>query len=99
MLGRRELRSIKAGGWLVNVSRSGIVYEDSLLEALREGHLAGAVVDVFAIGPLPPDSPFWICRTCWSRRTFLERVRGLAGCSGPLVSEEPRSLDAANAAS
>jgi phosphoglycerate dehydrogenase-like enzyme len=59
MLGRRELRSIKAGGWLVNVSRGGIVHEDSLLEVLREGHLAGAVVDVFAREPLPPDSPFW----------------------------------------
>ena len=42
---------------LVNVSRGPIVDPDALVEALREGTLRGAGMDVHATEPLPPDSP------------------------------------------
>jgi len=59
MIGRRELASIKCGAYLINVGRGGTVDEAALIEALRQGRLAGAALDVFEKEPLPPDSPLW----------------------------------------
>lgn len=59
MLTRDHLRSLKSSCFLVNMGRGTIYREEDLIEALREGWLAGAALDVFPIEPLPEDSPLW----------------------------------------
>src|SRR5690606_42097581 len=48
---------MKREACLVNVARGGVVDEAALVDALREGRIAGAALDVFATEPLPADSP------------------------------------------
>jgi glyoxylate/hydroxypyruvate reductase len=53
------LSHLQPGGWLVNVSRGGLVVDRDLIAALDAGRLAGATLDVFREEPLPADHPFW----------------------------------------
>jgi phosphoglycerate dehydrogenase-like enzyme len=59
IVGRDVIAALPRHAWLINVSRGALVDEPALLDALREGRLAGAVLDVFGEEPLPPDSPWW----------------------------------------
>jgi phosphoglycerate dehydrogenase-like enzyme len=59
MIGERELRAMKSTAYLVNIGRGGTIQEDMLIQALREGWIAGAGLDVFVQEPLPQDSPLW----------------------------------------
>lgn len=58
-ISREVIAALPERAWLINVSRGPLVDEAALLEALRAGRLAGAVLDVFVEEPLPPDSPWW----------------------------------------
>ena len=57
--GETELRSMRPSAALVNLARGGVVDEDALVRALREGWIAGAALDVFAEEPGPDDHPLY----------------------------------------
>jgi len=59
MIGEEQIRLLKPGSYLVAVSRGGIVDEPALIRALKDGHLAGAGLDVTEVEPLPSDNPLW----------------------------------------
>jgi len=53
MIGHRELSLMQPSAFLVNTARGGIVDEDALADALAEGRIAGAGVDVWVVEPPP----------------------------------------------
>lgn len=54
LIGARELSSMPHGAFLINVSRGGLVDTAALIEALRNGHLGGAGLDVLETEPVVP---------------------------------------------
>jgi len=59
MIGGNELKAMKQTAYLINIARGGIVQEAALIQALREGWIAGAGLDVFEQEPLPASSELW----------------------------------------
>ena len=50
---------MKDDAWLVNVTRGEIMVEDDLVDALENGKIRGAALDVAPREPLPPESKLW----------------------------------------
>ncbi len=59
LIGRRELKSMKPGAFLVNIARGSVIDEDALIWALENNIIAGAGLDTFAEEPLQPHSRLW----------------------------------------
>jgi glyoxylate/hydroxypyruvate reductase len=59
ILNTRTLSQLQPGGYLINVARGKHVVEQDLLDLIDQGHLAGAMLDVFRTEPLPAEHAFW----------------------------------------
>lgn len=75
------LARMKPSAVLVNVARGRCVDEAALIEALRQGRIEGAALDVTAEEPLPPSSPLWDMpnvlitpHTAGETRAYEERI-------------------------
>lgn len=58
IIGAEQLKLMKPSAFLINTSRAGLVDQSALVDALKNGSIAGAGLDVFDQEPLPADSPF-----------------------------------------
>jgi phosphoglycerate dehydrogenase-like enzyme len=59
LLNAVSLSNLPAHAYFVNVGRGNVVDEDALIDALQNGNLAGAALDVFHEEPIPQDSLLW----------------------------------------
>ena len=64
IIGARQLEAMDEQAWLVNVARGGHVQTDALVEALRQGSIGGAALDVTDPEPLPDGHPLWSRSNC-----------------------------------
>lgn len=59
LIGRKEFSRMKPGAFVVNVARGPVIDHDALVEALKEGKVAGAGLDVFWEEPVDPQDPIF----------------------------------------
>ena len=64
LIGREELELMESHAWLVNVGRGGQVVTDDLVDALRNGVIGGAGLEVTDPEPLPGGHPLWQLENC-----------------------------------
>ena len=57
MISAPQLASMRAGAYVINAARGGIVSEKDLYDALVSGHIAGAAMDVSEVEPMATDNP------------------------------------------
>ncbi len=86
LISRERLGLMRPHAWLINVARGALVDTDALVEALREGRIGGAALDVTDPEPLPDGHPLWelpnalvtghtACTREMGRAAMAERVR------------------------
>ena len=64
MLGTEQFDLMKDGVYVINAARGPLIDEAALAQALEEGKVAGAALDVFEMEPLPPHSPLRRFENC-----------------------------------
>jgi len=84
-IGARELASMKAGAFVVNTARGGLIDEQALADALRNGHLGGAATDVLSVDPPENGNPLLVHdiprlivtpHNAWGSREARQRIVG-----------------------
>jgi glyoxylate reductase len=97
LLSRERLAMMKASAYLINVSRGDVLDEPAMIDALQNGRLRGAALDVFAEEPLPAGHPLTtlenVILTPHTAGTVMEaRIRVMKGAGANvarLVHGEP----------
>ena len=59
LIGKAEFEVMKASAVLINVGRGSSVDETAMIDALEQGRLRGAALDVYETAPLPSGHPFY----------------------------------------
>ncbi|MGH8714672.1 MAG: D-2-hydroxyacid dehydrogenase [Casimicrobiaceae bacterium] len=85
LIDRRRLALLRPHAKLINVARSAVVDTNALIEALRNGSIESAALDVFDDEPLPPASELW-------RLPNLVISPHIAGRGSPRVAERMIAL-------
>lgn len=106
MINPAALSHFKPGAYLINTSRGPVVEAQALADALREGRLAGAAIDVYDPEPPPPDHPLLTAPNCILTPHIASRTResitamndvvddviGILAGKPPMYPAEPEQL-------
>ncbi|MGF7034564.1 glycerate dehydrogenase [Paenibacillus mucilaginosus] len=100
IVNRERLRLMKPSALLINTSRGGLIAEQDLADALNEGRLAGAGLDVLSVEPPGADQPLLTARNClitphiaWATVEARTRLLGLAaGNVEAFLAGAPRNI-------
>lgn len=82
-----ELSLMEDHAWLINVARGRHIVTDDLVDALRDGVIGGAGLDVTDPEPLPPDHPLWSLPNC----IITPHVGNTPEMAIPLLAERIRA--------
>ncbi|MDR1867486.1 MAG: D-2-hydroxyacid dehydrogenase [Treponema sp.] len=82
LMGAEEFKNMRSSAVFINISRGNTVDELALVQALEQKQIAGAVLDVFQVEPLPTDSPLW----------SMENVLITPHSAGPTSNTERKTI-------
>ncbi len=94
LINKETLAKCKRGAFLVNMARGGLVDTQALIEALEEGRLSGAGLDVFEEQPLSAESPLWDMPTVYITPHTTPQIPDRTGRSIDIIRENARRLEA-----
>lgn len=94
MINRDVFGKMRSNAVLVNVARGPLVHTDDLVEALRNGTIAGAALDVTEPEPLPDDHPLWDIETCMITPHTANTYTIIQERTGRLVVENAAAFEA-----
>jgi glycerate dehydrogenase len=85
MINAARLRTMKPSAFLINTSRGPLVHDQDLADALEQGVIAGAAVDVLAVEPPAAGNPLLSAKNCivtphiaWATKEARARLMGIA---------------------
>jgi phosphoglycerate dehydrogenase-like enzyme len=64
LLSAERIAVLPEKAFVINVGRGTVIDQETLIEALNDGRIAGAALDVMYPEPLPADHPLWTARNC-----------------------------------
>lgn len=85
MINAQSLRRMKKHAFLINTSRGPIIVDQDLADALNDGVISGAGIDVLSVEPPPKDNPLFNAKNCiitphiaWATRDARKRLMDMA---------------------
>jgi D-2-hydroxyacid dehydrogenase (NADP+) len=90
--------AMKPTSYFINLARGGVVDEGALIQALENGQIAGAALDVFSHEPLPEDHPLWSMKNVMVTPHLGGFYDGYADRALPVVEENIRRFLAGDTA-